>query len=199
VTPNFYAVKPNSNRAGAAAPRQGRGRLRHCFGGRMFRVPRRTVSLAGAPFAGRREIARGNRIRARAGVHCFNLRERSGTAYTERIAAAEACARRSRCGDPDVESGSHHYITTGRSENNSASPLIVRRGVYEAAARLPHITIRACRCTSARRSRRRRLMSKRSPKITPPGPGLRKLYGIEFFSIGAGWGSFTSRARERQR
>ena len=74
------------------------------------------------------------------GVYCFNLESEAELAYTERIAAGKGVrAPIALRVNPDVESGSHHYITTGRSENKFGIALDRVRSVYETAARLPHV------------------------------------------------------------
>jgi len=95
--------------------------------------------------------------------------------------------------------GSHHYITTGRSENNSASPLIVRARLRSRRAPAAH--------HDSRRADAHRLADhggdafcRAIAKITPLVLELKKAYGIEFFSIGGGLGiRLRVVARERQR
>ena len=76
-------------------------------------------------------------------MYCFNLESEAELVYTERIAADKGVrAPIAFRVNPDVESGTHHYITTGRSENKFGIALDRVRAVYETAARLPHIAIR---------------------------------------------------------
>ena len=138
-----YAVKANSNRAVLRLLAEEGAGFDIVSGGELFRV----LAAGGEPgqctFAGVGKSREEIEYALEQGVHCFNLESEAELAYTERIAAGKgARAPIALRVNPDVESGSHHYITTGRSENKFGIALDRVGAVYEAAARLPHITIR---------------------------------------------------------
>jgi diaminopimelate decarboxylase len=184
-----YAVKANSNRAVLRLLAEEGAGFDIVSGGELFRV----LAAGGEPgqctFAGvgksREEIEYG----LEQGVHCFNLESEAELAYTERIAAGKG--RRAPIAlrvNPDVESGSHHYITTGRSENKFGIALDRVCAVYEAAARLPHIAIRGVQMHIGSQITEATPFAEAIAKITPLVRELKKIYGIEFFSVGGGMG-----------
>ena len=122
-------------------------------------------------------------------MHCFNLESEAELDYTERIAARKGVrAPIALRVNPDVESGSHQYITTGRSENKFGIALDRVHAVYEAAARLPHIAIRGVQMHIGSQITEAAPFAEAIAKVIPLVLELKKAYGIEFFSIGGGMG-----------
>ncbi len=184
-----YAVKANSNRAVLRLLAEEGAGFDIVSGGELFRV----LAAGGDPgrciFAGvgksREEIA----YALEQGVHSFNLESEAELAYTERIAAGKGVrAPIALRVNPDVESGSHHYITTGRSENKFGIALDRVAEVYAAAARLPHLAIRGVQMHIGSQITEAAPFAEAIAKITPLVLELKKNYGIEFFSIGGGIG-----------
>ena len=184
-----YAVKANSNRAVLRLLAEEGAGFDIVSGGELFRV----LAAGGEPgrctFAGVGKSREEIEYALEQGVHCFNLESEAELAYTERIAAGKgARAPIALRVNPDVESGSHHYITTGRSENKFGIALDRVGAVYEAAARLPHIAIRGVQMHIGSQITEAAPFAEAIAKITPLVLELKKTYGIEFFSIGGGMG-----------
>src|ERR1044071_3523961 len=138
-----YAAKANSNRAILnLLSREGAG-FDIVSGGELFRV----LAAGGDPgrctFAGVGKSREEIEYALDQGVYCFNLESEAELAYTASIAGRKGVrAPIALRVNPDVESGSHRYVTTGRSENKFGIALDRVGAVYEAAARLPQIAIR---------------------------------------------------------
>jgi diaminopimelate decarboxylase len=184
-----YAVKANSNRAVLRLLAEEGAGFDIVSGGELFRV----LAAGGEPgqctFAGVGKSREEIEYALEQGVHCFNLESEAELAYTERIAAGKGVrAPIALRVNPDVESGSHHYITTGRSENKFGIALDRVGAVYEAAARLPHIAIRGVQMHIGSQITEAAPFAEAIAKITPLVLKLKKTYGIEFFSIGGGMG-----------
>jgi len=184
-----YAVKANSNRAVLRLLAEEGAGFDIVSGGELFRV----LAAGGDPgrctFAGVGKSREEIEYALNEGVHCFNLESEAELDYTSRIAASEGVrAPIALRVNPDVESGSHRYITTGRSENKFGIALDRVGAVYETAARLPHIAIRGVQMHIGSQITEAAPFAEAIAKITPLVLKLRKNYGIEFFSIGGGMG-----------
>jgi diaminopimelate decarboxylase len=184
-----YAVKANSNRAVLRLLADEGVGFDIVSGGELFRV----LAAGGDPgqciFAGVGKSREEIECALEQGVHCFNVESEAELVYTERIAASKGVrAPIALRVNPDVESGSHRYITTGRSENKFGIALDRVRAVYEAAARLRHIAIRGVQMHIGSQITEAAPFAEAIAKITPLALELKKTYGIEFFSIGGGIG-----------
>jgi diaminopimelate decarboxylase len=77
-----------------------------------------------------------------ADILCINIESEPELELLSRLAVETGkTARISVRVNPDVDSGSHAKISTGRSENKFGIPLVRAREVYAHAARLPGITV----------------------------------------------------------
>jgi diaminopimelate decarboxylase len=184
-----YAVKANSNRAVLRLLSEAGAGFDIVSGGELFRV----LAAGGQPgrctFAGVGKSREEIEYALEQGVYCFNLESEAELAYIERIATAkDARAPIALRVNPDVESGTHHYITTGRSENKFGIALDRIRAVYEAAGRMPHIEIRGVQMHIGSQITEAAPFAEAIAKSTPLVLELKKKYGIEFFSIGGGLG-----------
>ena len=75
-------------------------------------------------------------------ILCINVESEPELELLSRLAAEMGCiARVSVRINPDVDSGSHAKISTGKSENKFGVPLVQARAVYARAARLPGIKV----------------------------------------------------------
>ena len=184
-----YAVKANSNRAVLRLLAQEGAGFDIVSGGELFRVLAADGDPSRCTFAGVGKSREEIEYALEQGVHCFNLESEAELAYTERIAANKGVrAPIALRVNPDVASGSHHYITTGRSENKFGIALDRVGAVYEAASRLPHIAIRGVQMHIGSQITEAAPFAEAIAKITPLVLELKKAYGIEFFSIGGGMG-----------
>lgn len=184
-----YAVKANSNRAVLRLLAQAGAGFDIVSGGELFRVLAADGQPGRCTFAGVGKSREEIEYALEQGVYCFNLESEAELAYTERIAAGRGVrAPIALRVNPDVESGSHHYITTGRSENKFGIALDRVGAVYEAAARLPHIVIRGVQMHIGSQITEAAPFAEAIAKIRPLVLELKKAYGMEFFSIGGGLG-----------
>jgi len=75
-------------------------------------------------------------------ILCINVESEPELELLSRLATEMGCtARISIRVNPDVDSGSHAKISTGKSENKFGIPLDRARGVYARAAKLPGIQV----------------------------------------------------------
>ena len=184
-----YAVKANSNRAVLRLlAKEGAG-FDIVSGGELFRVLAAGGDPSRCTFAGVGKSREEIEYALEQGVHCFNLESEAELEFIERIAASKGLrAPIALRVNPDVESGSHHYITTGRSENKFGIALDRVSAVYAAAARLPHIAIRGVQMHIGSQITEAAPFAEAIAKITSLVMELKKNYGIEFFSVGGGMG-----------
>jgi len=184
-----YAVKANSNRAVLRLLAKAGAGFDIVSGGELFRVLAADGQPGRCTFAGVGKSREEIEYALEQGVYCFNLESEAELAYIERIAASRGVrAPIALRVNPDVESGSHHYITTGRSENKFGIALDRVRAVYEAAARMPHIAIRGVQMHIGSQITEAAPFAEAIAKIAPLVLELKKDYDIEFFSIGGGLG-----------
>jgi diaminopimelate decarboxylase len=142
-----YAIKANSNLAVLdVLARLGAG-FDIVSGGEL----RRVLAAGGIPgrivFSGVGKSAAEMRIAIEAGVRCFNV---ESEAELERL---DDVAR--RCGrsvpvslrvNPDVDAGTHPYISTGLRENKFGIAHDRARAAYRLAASLPHLRVEGIDC-----------------------------------------------------
>jgi len=184
-----YAVKANSNRAVLRLLVQEGAGFDIVSGGELFRV----LAAGGDPgrctFAGVGKSREEIEYALDQGVYCFNLESEAELAYTASIAGRKGVrAPIALRVNPDVESGSHRYVTTGRSENKFGIALDRVGAVYEAAARLPQIAIRGVQMHIGSQITEAAPFAEAIAKIIPLVLELKKNYEVEFFSVGGGIG-----------
>jgi diaminopimelate decarboxylase len=184
-----YAAKANSNRAVLRLLGRAGAGFDIVSGGELFRVLAADGEPGRCTFAGVGKSREEIEYALEHGVYCFNLESEAELAYIERIAASRGVrAPIAFRVNPDVESGTHHYITTGRSENKFGIALDRVRMAYEAAARMPHIMIRGVQMHIGSQITEATPFAEAIAKTTSLVLELKKAYGIEFFSIGGGLG-----------
>ncbi|CAN5179085.1 diaminopimelate decarboxylase [soil metagenome] len=184
-----YAVKANSNRAILQLlAREGAG-FDIVSGGELYRV----IAAGGDPrlctFAGVGKSREEIEYALEQGVFSFNVESEAELAYINRIAAArDVQAPIALRVNPDVEAGSHKYVSTGRSENKFGIALERIAAVYESAAGLSHIRIRGVQMHIGSQITEAQPFAEAIGKLAPVVRDLRARYGIEFLSIGGGMG-----------
>ena len=137
-----YAMKANSNQAvlrtlaklGAGADVVSGGELRRAL---AAGIPSGKILFSGV---GKTETEL--RAALAANILCINVESEPELELLSRLAAETGrTARISVRVNPDVDAGTHHKISTGRSENKFGIPLSRAREVYAHAARLPGIEV----------------------------------------------------------
>src|SRR5579871_3662557 len=137
-----YAMKANSNQAvlrtlaklGAGADVVSGGELKRALAAGI--PPERIV------FSGVGKTETELRAALAADILCINVESEPELELLSRLASAQGkTARVSVRVNPDVDSGSHAKISTGKSENKFGIPLSQARNVYARAAKLPGIRV----------------------------------------------------------
>jgi len=90
--------------------------------------------------------------------------------------------------NPDVDAGTHRYISTGRSENKFGIALDRAADVYEKAAGMSNILIRGVQMHIGSQITESAPFLEAIAKVTPLILELKRSFALEFFSVGGGIG-----------
>ncbi|MCB1671907.1 MAG: diaminopimelate decarboxylase [Gammaproteobacteria bacterium] len=142
-----YAVKANSN----LAVLQVLARLGAGFdivsGGELERVLRAGGDPAKIIFSGVGKTGAEIEAALKAGIHCFNVESEAELLRISGIAAQLGCvAPVSLRVNPDVDAGTHPYISTGLKENKFGIDSQTAPAIYRQAATLPAIEVVGIDC-----------------------------------------------------
>ena len=184
-----YAVKANSNLAVLDLLARERSGFDIVSAGELFRV----IQAGGKPecctFAGVGKTRDEIEYALRQGILSFNV---ESEAELEMInAVAGELNRRAPIAlrvNPDVDAGGHKYISTGKSENKFGVGLDRALEVYAAASKMPNIRVRGVQMHIGSQITEAGPFAKAVAKVAPVAAELKRLYGIEFFSVGGGLG-----------
>ena len=192
-----YAVKANSNRAilnllaGAGAG------FDIVSGGELFRVLAAGGDPAKCTFAGVGKSSDEIEYALERGVYSFNVESEAELETIDRIARAkETRAPIALRVNPDVESHTHQYISTGSQENKFGIPLDQVWAVYEHAARMSNIEIVGVQMHIGSQITEAKPFASAIEKVARLVHELKSKYAIKFFSIGGGMGIVYRRALE---
>lgn len=142
-----FAVKANSNLAVLnVLARLGAG-FDIVSGGELERV----LAAGGDPsrvvFSGLGKTAAEMRRALELGIHCFNVESEPELERLQQVAAELGVqAPVSLRVNPDVDAGTHPYISTGLKENKFGIDIANAPAVYRRAAELPNIDVRGVDC-----------------------------------------------------
>ncbi len=184
-----YAVKANSNRAILNLLVHENAGFDIVSGGELYRV----LAAGGDPqkctFAGvgksREEIEYALEQR----VYSFNIESEAELEYINRIAADKGVrAPIALRLNPDVDSHTHEYISTGSHENKFGIELDHAASVYERAAKMRHIEIIGAQMHIGSQITEAQPFAEAIRKVEKLVCDLKSKYGIKFFSIGGGLG-----------
>jgi diaminopimelate decarboxylase len=184
-----YAVKANSNRAILdLIAREGAG-FDIVSGGELFRV----LAAGGDPrqcsFAGVGKSSEEIAYALDQGVLSFNVESEAELACIDRIARGKGVrAPIALRVNPDVDAGTHRYVSTGRSENKFGLALDRVAEVYQQASRMPNIAIRGVQMHIGSQITEAAPFAEAIAKVTPVILALKEQFALEFFSIGGGIG-----------
>jgi diaminopimelate decarboxylase len=192
-----YAVKANSNRAILKLLAEAGAGFDIVSGGELFRAIKAGADPKKCTFAGvgkaRDEIEYG----LDQGVHSFNVESEAELEFIDKIAGA----KKSRAPialrvNPDVDSHTHAYISTGSHENKFGIALADAPTVYERAAKMSNIDIVGVQMHIGSQITESAPFAAAIAKVAPLVRDLKSKYGIKFFSIGGGMGIIYRRALE---
>ena len=197
-----YAVKANSNRAILALiAREGAG-FDIVSGGELFRVLAAGADPRCCTFAGVGKSQEEIEYALDQRVLSFNVESEAELVCIDRIARSKGMrAPIALRVNPDVDTGTHRYISTGRSENKFGIALDRVAEVYAQAARMPNIAIRGVQMHIGSQITDAAPFAEAIAKVTPLILKLKEQFALEFFSIGGGIGivyesSFASGSRD---
>jgi diaminopimelate decarboxylase len=192
-----YAVKANSNRAILKLFAGSGAGFDIVSGGELYRVIQAGGDPSKCTFAGVGKSREEIEYALECGVHSFNVESEAELDYINRIAAARNVrAPIALRANPDVQSHTHAYISTGASENKFGIGLDRLGATYEAASRMSHIRIAGVQMHIGSQITEAKPFAEAIRKVLPLARDLTNRYGIEFFSIGGGMGIIYRRALE---
>jgi diaminopimelate decarboxylase len=184
-----YAVKANSNRAILdLLAREGAG-FDIVSGGELFRVIAAGGDRRKCTFAGVGKSQDEIEYALEQQVLSFNVESEAELASIDQIARGKGVrAPIALRVNPDVDAGTHRYVSTGRSENKFGIALDRVAEVYKQAARMPNIEIRGVQMHIGSQITDTAPFVEAITKVTPLILSLRERYALEFFSVGGGIG-----------
>ncbi|APZ41925.1 diaminopimelate decarboxylase [Acidihalobacter ferrooxydans] len=142
-----YAVKANSNLAVLnLLARLGSG-FDVVSGGELERVLRAGGDPARTVFSGVGKQVWEMRRALEVGIRCFNIESGAELERLNDVAGATGCrAPVSLRVNPDVDAGTHPYISTGLRENKFGVDVDTAMALYRRAAELPHLDVAGIDC-----------------------------------------------------
>ncbi len=142
-----FAVKANSNLAVLNVLAQQGAGFDIVSGGELERVLAAGGDAGKVVFSGVGKTRAEMRQALQAGVYCFNVESASELLRLQQVAAElDLQAPVSLRVNPDVDAGTHPYISTGLKENKFGIAIEEAEEVYLQAARMPNIRITGVDC-----------------------------------------------------
>jgi diaminopimelate decarboxylase len=197
-----YAVKANSNGAILKLLAEAGAGFDIVSGGELYRVLKAGGDAKKCTFAGVGKSREEIEYALDEGVLSFNVESEAELRSIDEIARNKGVrAPIALRVNPDVDAGTHRYVSTGRSENKFGIALDRVAAVYEEAARMPNILIRGVQMHIGSQITDAAPFAEAVAKVTPLVLELKERYPIEFFSVGGGIGivyesSFASGSRD---
>ncbi|WP_394173806.1 diaminopimelate decarboxylase [Thalassotalea litorea] len=142
-----YAVKASSN-IGILnlLARMGSG-FDIVSGGELARVLKAGGDASKVVFSGVGKTSDEIRYALQAGIHCFNVESEAEIARIHAVAESmQTKAPISLRVNPDVDAGTHPYISTGLKDNKFGVPVKEALRIYQLAAQLPYLDIQGVDC-----------------------------------------------------
>lgn len=184
-----YAVKANSNGAILKLLAEAGAGFDIVSGGELFRVLKAGGDPKKCTFAGVGKSREEIEYALDEGVLSFNVESEAELRYINEIARNKSVrAPIALRVNPDVDAGTHRYVSTGRSENKFGIALDRATAVYEEAARMPNILIRGVQMHIGSQITDAAPFAEAITKVTPLIRELKERYPMEFFSVGGGIG-----------
>ncbi len=184
-----YAVKANSNIGILSLLAGERSGFDIVSAGELYRVQKAGGRPEQCTFAGVGKTETEIKYALQQGILSFNIESESELAYINEVAGAiNHRAPISLRVNPDVDAGTHKYISTGKSENKFGIAFDRVAAVYEAASKMPNIAIRGVQMHIGSQITKVAPFAEAVAKMVPLVEELKARYGIEYFSIGGGIG-----------
>ena len=184
-----YAVKANSNLGVLNLLAGENSGFDIVSAGELFRVLKAGGRADQCTFAGVGKTEAEIKYALEQGILAFNIESESELNYINQVASTLGVrAPVSFRVNPDVDAGTHKYISTGKSENKFGIAFEQVEAVYEAASKLSHITIRGVQMHIGSQITKVGPFAEAVQKMAPLVTALKARYGLEYFSIGGGIG-----------
>ncbi len=184
-----YAVKANSNIGLLSLMAGEKSGFDIVSSGELYRVLKAGGKPEQCTFAGVGKTEAEIKYALQQGILAFNVESESELAYINHVAASiNHRAPISLRVNPDVDAGTHKYISTGKSENKFGIAFDRVQAVYEAASKMSHIAIRGVQMHIGSQITKVGPFAEAVEKMAPLVADLKERYGIEYFSIGGGIG-----------
>jgi diaminopimelate decarboxylase len=192
-----YAVKANSNRSVLQLLADAGAGFDIVSGGELHRVLAAGGDPAKCTFAGVGKSGEEIEYALDQHVYSFNVESEAELKYIDRIAGAKNLrAPVAMRVNPDIDPGTHEYISTGSRENKFGIALDRIPAVYERAARMRNIRIVGVQIHIGSQITQTEPFASAFKKVAPIVRELKSKYGIKFFSVGGGMGIIYQRALE---
>ena len=192
-----YAVKANSNGAILKLLADAGAGFDIVSGGELFRVLKAGGAADKCTFAGVGKSRDEIEYALDESVFSFNVESEAELEWIDRIARDKGVSAPIAVRvNPDVDAGTHRYVSTGRSENKFGIALHRIAAVYEKAARLPNVRIRGIQMHIGSQITAARPFAEAIIKVAPLIEELKQKHGFEFFSVGGGMGIIYRHALE---
>ena len=192
-----YAVKANSNRSVLQLLADAGAGFDIVSGGELHRVLAAGGDPAKCTFAGVGKSGEEIEYALDQHVYSFNVESEAELKYIDRIAGAKNLrAPVAMRVNPDIDPGTHEYISTGSRENKFGIALDRIPAVYERAARMRNIRIVGVQMHIGSQITQTEPFASAIKKVAPIVRELKSKYGIKFFSVGGGMGIIYQRALE---
>jgi diaminopimelate decarboxylase len=185
-----YAMKANSNLAILNLLAAEGADFDIVSGGELFRVLQAGGRADRVTFAGVGKTRAEIEFALREGIYAFNVESEAELTFIDEVAGALGVkAPISLRVNPDVDAGTHKYISTGKSKNKFGIGIDRIESVYTQAAALPHLHIRGIQTHIGSQILDARPFAEAVEKLIPIVERLKTAHPtIEFFSIGGGIG-----------
>ena len=192
-----YAVKANSNRAILKLLAGAGAGFDIVSGGELYRVLAAGGDPAKCTFAGVGKSPEEIEYALEQGVCSFNVESEVELDHINRIAAAkETRAPIALRVNPDVDTHTHEYISTGSHENKFGIALDRIGVIYEQAAKMRNVEIVGVQMHIGSQIAEAKPFASAIGKVAPIVRELESRYGIKFLSVGGGMGIVYQRALE---
>jgi len=184
-----FAMKANSNAAILRLLANLGGGFDIVSAGELYRVAKAGGDTRRCVFAGVGKTADEIRYALAQGIYSFNVESAPEIERINKVAVA--LGKRAPIAiriNPNVEAHTHAKITTGTYENKFGIAIEDVAAVYARAAKLPGIRIRGVQMHIGSQITSVAPFAKAIRKALPLVKELKRLYGIEFYSVGGGIG-----------
>ena len=184
-----YAVKANSNLSVLRLLTELGSGFDIVSGGELFRVIKAGGNPGLCSFAGVGKTAEEITYALEQKIYCFNIESLAELEFINSVAGENSTTAPIALRiNPNVDAGTHKYISTGKAENKFGIDHEAVREVYERAARLPHIRIRGIQMHIGSQLTSATPFVEAVERVLPLVSELKSAHDLEFFSIGGGIG-----------